>query len=82
MNFKNKITSTAEAEGFLFCLHDSGLSFHPEDNPASIINSKTGQRVFTDQQAADLTDRMEEVYFYMVDPCDYLLNLMHSTDRE
>ncbi len=78
--FTTPITSTADAEGFLFQLHDMGLSFHPDDAPASIVDAQ-GQPVFTDAQAQAIADRMEEVFFWMVDPCEYLLNLIHSTDR-
>jgi hypothetical protein len=78
--FTTPITTTADAEGFLFQLHDLGLSFHPENDAAEIINSKTGAALFTPDEANAINDRMEEVFFYMVDPCEYLLSLTH-TDR-
>lgn len=80
--FTTPITTTADAEGFLFQMHDLGLSFHPEDDARGIINTKTGQPLFTPAEADAINARMEEVFFYMVDPCAYLLDLTTSTDRQ
>lgn len=80
--FTTPITNTGAAEIFLFQLHDLGLSFHPEDNAQSIINAKSGEAVFTTEEAVAINARMEEVFMYLDDPCDYLLNLIYSTDRQ
>ena len=80
--FTTPITTTADAEGFLFQMHDLGLSFHPEDDAREIINSKTGQPLFTPAEAEAVDARMDEVFLLMADPCGYLLDLIYSTDRQ
>lgn len=80
--YTTPITTTADAEGFLFQLHDLGLAFHPEDDAAEVISNKTGAALFTPDEAAAINERMEEVFQHMADPCAYLLNLMYSTDRQ
>lgn len=67
------IQSENDAQGFYYELESLGLLFHPEDDPAQIIN-KNG-RVFTDPEAQALRERVEETYTFMVDPCDYILTL-------
>ena len=47
--FLSPITRFSDAEGFLFCLDQDGLLFHPEDDPSTVINSKTGNPIFTDE---------------------------------
>lgn len=80
--FTAPITNTADAEGFLFQMHDLGLSFHPEDNPADIIDTRTGQPLFTPAEVEAVNERINEVFMYMADPCGYLLDLIYSTDRQ
>ena len=80
--FTTPITTTADAEGFLFQMYQHGLDFHPEDNPADIIDTRTGQPLFTPAEADAVSERMEEVFMHMVDPCEYLLDLINSTDRQ
>jgi len=79
--FTTPIANTADAEGFLFQLHDLGLSFHPEDSAASVVDSKTGNLLFTTAEASAIDERMDEVFQYMADPCAYLLDLSW-TDRQ
>jgi hypothetical protein len=81
MDYTTPITSAADAEGFLFQLVQLGLSFHPEDNAHDIVNGATGQPLFTAADADLINERMEEVFTFIVDPCEYLLNLTTSTDR-
>ena len=81
MNYSTPIASTADAEGFLFQLVQHGREFHPEDNARDIINGATGQPLFTAADADLINERMEEVFTFIVDPCEYLLNLTTSTDR-
>lgn len=79
--FSTPISSQDDAEGFLFQMHDSGLSFHPEDNPADIINS-SGKYLFDALEAELLRQRMYEVYQFLADPCEYLLSLMATATDE
>jgi hypothetical protein len=81
MKYTTPITSAADAEGFLFQLHQEGLLFHPDDDAHDIINGATGQPLFTAADADLINERMEEVFTFIVDPCEYLLNLTTSTDR-
>lgn len=74
--FTTPIRSEQDAEGFLFQLHQQGLSFHPEDRAETIIKTTTGERVFTDAEAVEVNARMDEVFGFMDDPCEFLLDLM------
>jgi hypothetical protein len=81
MKYTTPIASAADAEGFLFQLVQHGREFHPENNAHHIINGATGQPLFTFGEADLINKRMEEVFTFIVDPCEYLLNLTTSTDR-
>jgi hypothetical protein len=71
--FLTPIKSEAEAEGFFFCLNQQGLLFHPEDDPASVINANG--RLFNDEESEALRQRIDEVYEFMDDPCEYILKM-------
>lgn len=68
------IQTEADAEGFFFCLEQDDKLFHPEDDPATVINAHG--RVFTDDEAQLLRLRIAEVYGVMDDPCGYILDLL------
>lgn len=68
------IQTEADAEGFFFCLDQDGKLFHPEDDPATVVNASG--RVFTDEQAELLRERITEVYEVMAEPCAYILGLL------
>jgi len=51
------------------------MLFHPEDNPADVINNATGQPLFTSEQVEQVRQRIDEVYEVMDDPCEYILTL-------
>ena len=71
--FLSPITRFSDAEGFLFCLDQDGLLFHPEDDPSTVINSKTGNPIFTDEEVLLIRQRIDEVYEFMDDPCQWIL---------
>ncbi len=71
--FITPIKSEADAEGFFFCLDQQGLLFHPEDDPAIVINDQ-GQ-LFNDDEVRALRQRINEVYEFMDDPCKYILSM-------
>ena len=71
--FITPIKSESDAEGFFFCLDQQGLLFHPEDDPAIVINDQ-GQ-LFNDQEVVALKQRITEVYEFMDDPCQYILSM-------
>lgn len=79
--FLTPICSESDGHGFLFQLYQLGLSYHPEDNAREVVR-RGGERVFTDSEAAALNLRMFEAFEHVADPCAFLLDLMHGTDRE
>jgi hypothetical protein len=78
--YTTPICTEADAEGFFFQLHQLGRLFHPEDNPAEVVNHNDW--LFTPEQAQHLRDRLDEVYAVMDDPCAYCLTLTNpESDR-
>ena len=74
MTFTNQIKSTQKAKDFLTYLNDTDQLFHPEDNPRDIISNTTKKRLFNESQCLDLDQRIEEVFFYLDDPCQFILD--------
>ena len=77
--FITPIKSEADAEGFFFCLDQQGLLFHPEDDPANVTNDSG--RIFTDSEATAIRKRIDEVYEFMDDPCEFILSMKESDFR-
>ena len=75
--FLTPLTSFADCEGFFFCLDQDGLLFHPEDDPANVINDQ-GQ-LFNPEEVKALRQRIDEAYEFMDDPCEFIL-LMTEPD--
>jgi hypothetical protein len=73
------LTSLADCEGFFFCLDQDGLLFHPEDDPANVINDQ-GQ-LFNDDEVRALRQRIDEAYEFMDDPCEYILTMTEPNFR-
>ena len=69
------ITTTAGAEAFLRHMADTGRSFHPDDDPATIVNVSTGEPTFTPEEWELLRDRIGEVFSYMDDPYTFIMDL-------
>jgi hypothetical protein len=83
MEFLGTVIETeADAQGFFFQLNQLGMIFHPEDNPADVINSATGQALFTHEQVELVRQRINEVYAVMDDPCEFILTMTGPTDDE
>ena len=77
------IRTEADAEGFFYQLHQLGRLFHPEDDPAEVVNGASGGWLFTKEQAQRLRARLDEVYEVMDDPCAYCLTLTNpDSDRD
>lgn len=74
--FLDPIKSESDAQGFFFCLHQDGLLFHPEDDPANVINAQ-GQ-LFNPEEAKALMQRIDEIYEFMDDPCEFILSMTES----
>ena len=73
--FKTKITNITESKTFLDKLQSAYPMLHPEEDMTQIINTKSRARTFTDEQASDLHDRYDEVYSFLDDPCEYILEI-------
>ena len=70
------IVTAKEARAFLSELHANGESFHPEDD-ASDMYGGPGQKMFTEQEAAQLNALMGQMFRIKgFDPCGYLLRLV------
>ena len=80
------ITTEEEAKKFFLLLNNDDLLFHPEDDPKDIVSvspcpSEGGPdsyyRIFSDEEAEILSQRLEEVYKVMKDPCEYIGNIIN-----
>lgn len=74
--FSTPIRSQSDAEGFIFQLIQQGLSFHPEDDAQDIIRSGTDQPLFNPEDAVLINQRREELFEYLDDPCETMLEMM------
>ena len=81
MDFTKPITSENDAEQFFYALENEGLLFHPEDDPATIVN-KDGERIFTDSECPLIAQRITEVYLYMVDPCEFIVDQFYTCETD
>lgn len=62
VDFKTPIRDLEQGKAWLKAMKDNHLTFHLEDDPASIVSIPSGERLFTDEQAADLRLRVDELY--------------------
>jgi hypothetical protein len=77
--FLDPITKTQDAESFFFCLYQDNLLFHPDDDPANVVNPDG--RIFDDLEAHVIRQRIDEVYEVMDDPCEYILTMTEPDFR-
>lgn len=72
-----RINSVTEAMNFMKELYDNGESFHPEDSAFDIIKHGSQDRLFTDEEAEKIDERMLDISALLehFDPCSYLLRL-------
>lgn len=62
------IETREDIEDFFVYLHkDLSVNFHPEDPFTEYVNNETGERTFTDEEAEDLQDTMDEAYQWAED---------------
>ena len=81
MNFHNPIKSQNDAEQFFYDLENEGLLFHPEDDPATIINDQ-GKLIFASDDVELINQRIDEVYMFMVDPCEFIINSFYACETD
>ena len=63
-----ELTTEEEASSFLRALENEGRMIHPDDDPATIVRTYDGTRVFTDEECIHLRKRIEEVFNLIDDP--------------
>jgi hypothetical protein len=69
------ITTTEGAQAFLRYMADTGRSFHPDDDPSTIVNVSTGELTFAPNEWEPLRDRIGEVFSHMADPYTFIMDL-------
>lgn len=79
--FTTPITSELEAQAFFKSLAAEKLLFHPEDDPASVIDSHLGICLFHAGEIEHLRLRVAEAYQFMLDPCEFINNTIIGTGR-
>jgi|TARA_R110000822_G_scaffold92610_1_gene213535 hypothetical protein len=80
--FKKEVTSTKQAELFIDQLAADDLLYHPETYAKEVVDMRYGKRLFTDEEAIELDIRMDECYYYMDDPCAYILDNFVNDESE
>lgn len=68
------ITNQSGAEAFLRYLSSTGRSFHPDDDPETIVNVN-GKRIFSPDEWEPVRDRIGEVFSYIEDPYSFIMDL-------
>lgn len=63
-SFATPITDIAAGAEFIRSLVDANLMFHLEDQPADIIDTTTGEYLFSAAEAALLCKRVAELYSF------------------
>ena len=76
MTFKNKITTIQESKDFLTQLNQTDQLFHPEEDPRNIISNN--KPLFSEEQSVDLELRLDEIFEYLEDPCQYILDNFYN----
>ena len=72
-----KIKSYQDAQRFITELYFDDKLYHLDDSAKNIINLRTNERAFTDEECELLDKRVDEVFEYIADPfilCLALLN--------
>jgi hypothetical protein len=57
-----QLTNESEVVNFITDLYNNGEFFHLDDDAKDIINNKTNQRLFTDDEADKLNELMEQAF--------------------
>lgn len=71
-----KIKSNKEAQRFITELYFDDNLYHLDSDAKDIINFKTGERAFTDEECKLLDQRVDEVFKYISDPFILCLALL------
>jgi hypothetical protein len=76
------LNSEGEAVQLIRDMHGIGYGCHPDDSGASIVNTATGDRTFTDAQAVQYDVRMDEVFALVADPYAVGLEIVDNEPAE
>lgn len=81
LDLTKPLTTIVEAQDFIKALVAEGRDFHFEDDPFDVINGKTGTMLFTEEEAQDVTARLDELYAFDWGICDcpigYMLDIIN-----
>ena len=70
-----ELTTEKEACNFLKALEHEGRMIHPDDDPATIVRTFDGTRVFTDEECIHMRKRMEEIFNLLDDPYEECMSI-------
>ena len=73
-----ELTTEKEASSFLRALENEGRMIHPDDDPATIVRTYDGTRVFTDEECVHLRKRIEEVFNLIDDPYQECMDISNK----
>lgn len=62
VDLKTPLTTVDAAKAWIESLVAADMMFHFEDDPETIVNGTKGTMLFTDDEAGDVRDRVEELY--------------------
>lgn len=74
------IRSEDEARKWIKDLHEAGLSFHFDDPPDEVINVRTNERIFHDDDVVLIRARVAELFDFQFDPFELALALISKED--
>lgn len=69
------IRTANEARKWIGMLHRNGLSFHFDDDPKTVIDVKTDERLFHDDDLVLIRARVAELFDFDFDPFAFALAL-------
>lgn len=49
---------------WFYKMYQAGLLFHPDDRPETIVDKKTGEREFTDEECVELSRAIDALFEY------------------
>jgi hypothetical protein len=75
VKYSTPITNESQAMSFLKQLAAEEKLFHPDDPAATIYCSYSNTPVFTPEEATLIDQRMAEVFDYLADPYETVLDL-------
>jgi hypothetical protein len=73
-----ELTTEKEASSFLRALENEGRMIHLDDDPATIVRTYDGTRVFTDDECIHLRKRIEEVFNLIDDPYQECMDISNK----